>query len=59
MEEKKEKETVEKVSSMDEIIQALISLKGRPFPTDDRLFVGDIPKSMINRFDWLEADGEE
>ena len=51
-----EKNEVEKASSMDEIVQALISLKGRPFPTEERMFAGDLPKSMINRFEWLEED---
>ena len=60
MEEKNEKDLANGTDFEKLIYKAFVEMKGTPLPTDDgRLFCGDIPKSMINRFDWLEADGEE
>ena len=54
----KEKKPAMKPSpeDLDKILISIFSSKWDPLPTDDRLFVGDIPKQLINRFDWLEAE---
>ena len=55
MEEKNEKAFSPEELAM---IKVFESLKGTPLSLDERIFVGDIPKRMVNRFGDFEEDGE-
>lgn len=45
-----EKKT-EHISYEDQLVQAFLSLKGKPLPTDTEMFLGDMPSKMPDRFE--------